>query len=389
MYIVPEIPDIRCFNGHVTSIAVDETRDNLNEKRNNQLTHMHSSSYRPFPTIETSSRNSEVIHAGLYYPKDSLKSKFCINGKLSIYDYCKSRNIHFNNCGKLIVATRKEQLRNEIARIQDHATGNGVRLEFLTPEQVQELEPNVTSVGALWSPSTAIIDSHSFMVSLLADAESNGATLALHSHVEGGSVEQGKLQLTIDGMDLQCDILINAAGLWASEIAQKLHSEWRPPRQYFAKGNYFRLSGVGSPFSRLVYPVPELNGLGLHATIDYSGNLTKFGPDVEWLHADTLPDDIDLKPSPDRADAFYSEVRKYWNAIPDNSLVPDYAGIRPKLHHPNVITTNGFVDFQIDGPESHKIPGLFHLFGIESPGLTSSIAIGEHIGNIVDGRWQG
>jgi L-2-hydroxyglutarate oxidase LhgO len=262
---------------------------------------------------------------------------------------------------------------------------------MLSAHDVNQLEPNVTSLGALWSPTTGILDSHSFMLSLLADAEHHGATLVLHTKVQGGAVEKGNLLLRVDGMDLQCDTLINSAGLWASEIAMQLHSTgtssttWKPPRQYFCKGNYFRLQGCSRPpFSRLVYPVPESNGLGVHATIDYSGTSTKFGPDVEWLDVDTRPDEIDLVPSAARADVFYDQVRKYWPDLADDALVPDYAGIRPKLNYPGV--HNGFVDFRIDGPSSHNIPGLYHLFGMESPGLTSSIAIGEHIGNLVDGK---
>lgn len=334
--------------------------------------------------IETSSRNSEVIHAGLYYPKGSLKGSFCIDGKISVYEYCKSRNIPYNNCGKLLVATHQEQLGHELVKLKEHSTQTGVPVDILSASDVKELEPHVSCVGALWSPSTGVLDSHAFMVSLLADAENHGATLVLHSRVERGHVEQGNIQLFVDGMMLQCDTLVNASGLWASNLAQHLHEKWKPPRQYFAKGNYFRLQTAMLPFSRLIYPIPEANGLGVHATIDFSGTSTKFGPDVEWIESTTLPDDIDLTPCTSRVDAFYREVRKYWPALPDDSLVPDYAGVRPKLHHPDVLGANGFVDFRIDGPSSHKIPGLFHLFGIESPGLTSSMAIGEHIGNLVD-----
>ena len=334
--------------------------------------------------IETSSRNSEVIHAGLYYPKGSLKASFCIDGKMSVYEYCKSRSIPYNNCGKLLVATRQEQLGHELVKLKERATQNGVPVTILSANDVKELEPHVSCVGALWSPSSGVLDSHTFMVSLLADAENHGATLVLNSQVERGCVEQGNIQLFVDGMALQCDTLVNSSGLWASELAQNIHEKWKPPRQYFAKGNYFRLEGGKPPFSRLIYPVPEANGLGIHATIDYSGTSTKFGPDVEWIEAATQPDDIDLTPCTSRVDAFYGEVRKYWPALSDNALVPDYAGVRPKLHHPDTLGANGFVDFRIDGPSSHKIPGLYHLFGIESPGLTSSMAIGEHIGNLVD-----
>jgi L-2-hydroxyglutarate oxidase LhgO len=335
-----------------------------------------------------------VIHAGLYYPKGSLKANFCVDGKLSIYEYCTSRSIPVNNCGKLIVATKREQLVDELAKLKDRATSNGVPVELVSANDVNQLEPNVHSFGALWSPTTGIIDSHSFLVSLLADAEHHGATLILHTKVQGGTVEPGNLLLHVDGMDLKCDTLINAAGLWASDIATHLHSSastssptpWKPPRQYFCKGNYFRLQGCSKPpFSRLVYPVPESNGLGVHATIDYSGTSTKFGPDVEWLDVETRPDEIDLVPSAARADVFYDQVRKYWPDLADDALVPDYAGIRPKLNYPGG-PYDGFVDFRIDGPSSHNIPGLYHLFGMESPGLTSSIAIGEHIGNLVCGK---
>ncbi|CAB9499404.1 L-2-hydroxyglutarate dehydrogenase, mitochondrial [Seminavis robusta] len=317
---------------------------------------------------ETSSRNSEVIHAGLYYPQASLKARFCVEGKLALYEYCQSRSIPYQKCGKLIVATQKEQLETKILDLQQKAVQNGVldtRI-LTTKEDVQVLEPNIQAVGALWSPSTGVINSHSFMLSLLADAEDHGATLAT---------------------------VVNSAGLWAHQVAQSIHHYnnhncWSIPRQYFAKGNYFQLEGCNSsknPFTHLVYPIPEPGGLGVHATMDWSGQSVKFGPDVEWIDVTTTtePDGIDLMPHPQRAQGFYEQIRKYWPDLPDNSLIPDYAGIRPKLHHPSLDIDHGaaapFHDFYIAGPEQHGVPGLIHLFGMESPGLTSSIAIGDYI----------
>jgi L-2-hydroxyglutarate oxidase LhgO len=390
---------------------------------------------------ETSSRNSEVIHAGLYYPSNSLKAKFCVEGKHMLYEYCQSRNIAHQNCGKLIVATQqehhpiqqeiKEENQKKLVSLQQRAIQNGVHdTQIISAQQVQELEPEVQCLGALWSPSTGVVDSHSFMLSLLADAEDHGATLALHSGIvsdhdensnrpPGDNIDNNFSANSGDGIYLpldddaflQCKIVVNSAGLWAHHVAKAIHkqlqynssrcspqkskfssssssSSWKIPTQYFAKGNYFRLQGCKNPFRHLVYPLPEPGGLGVHATLDWTGTSLKFGPDVEWIDPTvvTSADDIDLRPNPQRADGFYDQIRKYWPNLPDDSLVPDYAGIRPKLHHPSLATSpeqqqlsSSFFDFTISTPKEHGIPGLIHLFGMESPGLTSSMAIGEFI----------
>ena len=380
MYILQTIPACRTLNGGLANVM---TR------------------------LETSSRNSEVIHAGLYYPSDSRKADFCVQGKHLLYSYCKSRNIPYRNCGKLIVATQKIQLETQqLPSLQQHAIRNGVHdTKILTPEDVSVIEPHVDCAGALWSPSTGVVDSHSFMLSLLADAEDHGATLALYSNLSAnrceemageppsdidGNVDDGILLQIDDNTWLQCKTVINSAGLWAHQVARAIHHTNRSsaspsytvPRQYFAKGNYFRLEGCTNPFHHLVYPLPEPGGLGVHATIDWSGQGVKFGPDVEWVNvAVEDPGDIDLTPRPERSNGFYEQIRKYWPGLPDHALAPDYAGIRPKLHHPS-LSSNGdspFHDFLISTPDHHGIPGLIYLLGMESPGLTSSMAIGDYI----------
>lgn len=343
----------------------------------------------PMIGSETSSRNSEVIHAGLYYPQSSFKGKFCVRGKQLLYDYCESRHTPYNNCGKLVVATNIEQWTEELPKMKQQAKSNGVQdVELYTREQVQEFEPQVECFGALWSPSTGVLDSHSFMVSLLADAEEHGATLALNSNVDDAFISSdGGISVEVDGALISCSALVNSAGLWADTIARMIHNDtkWQPPRQYFAKGNYFQLQGVKTPFQHLVYPVPEpAGGLGVHATIDWALQGVKFGPDVEWLPPDASPDSIDPTPDPLRCESFYAAIRKYWPVLPNDSLVPDYAGIRPKLSHPDV-PTGVPADFYIAGKEQHGVPGLVHLLGMESPGLTSSMAIAEYVSELLAG----
>jgi L-2-hydroxyglutarate oxidase LhgO len=389
---------------------------------------------------ETSSRNSEVIHAGLYYPPKSLKARLCVQGKQQLYEYCAERYIPFNNCGKLIVAnnnsssssnsnstsssSQQQQQQQSLEALRRQALQNGVDdVRILTPDDVQVLEPQVEcSGGALWSPSTGVLDSHSYMTSLLADAEASGTTtLALQTTVQdariGGAEDStnttnpAPLHLKFsDGTWVSCDAVVNAAGLWAHQIARLFHpptsssspsspssptssssptTTWQPPRHYFAKGTYFRLQGVRPmPFQRLIYPVPEPGGLGVHATIDWAGQSVKFGPDVEWVDASSVddPSQISLIPDPERGDRFYEQVRKYWSHLPEDALVPDYVGIRPKLNHPSINDgTLGFEDFRIIDEETHGVKGLVHLFGIESPGLTSSMAIGDYVAhNIIN-----
>jgi L-2-hydroxyglutarate oxidase LhgO len=328
-----------------------------------------------------------VIHAGIYYAGDSLKAHLCVAGKKLLYQFCEERGIAVNRCGKLIVATLDEQLRTDLPRLRNRAILNGVQdVRLLTPEEVQELEPAVTCKGALLSPSTGVFDSHSFMLGLLGDAEEHGATMALMTEVKGGSVTDSGVILSVDEFELHCEIVVNCGGLHADRVAKSMNTGWEPPKQFLAKGNYFRLQGIKNPFHKLIYPMPEPGGLGVHATIDWSGLTTRFGPDVEWIEAvSTSITDLDLEPDPSRAQAFYGEIRKYWPELPDNSLVPDYAGLRPKLYHPSLLTEGQLppVDFIIAGPETHGVKGLFHLLGIESPGLTSSMAIADHIAELV------
>ena len=288
---------------------------------------------------ETSSRNSEVIHAGIYYPPASAKAKFCVTGKRLLYQYCEERGITHRKCGKLVVATNKDQLVDDLPSLYEQAFLNGVTdVRMLSREDMRVLEPNVECLGGLFSPSTGVLDSHSFYLNLLSDCEDEGATLVLRSEVEDAELLDDKVCLNTDGTWLSADVIINCAGLHAYEVAAKIHkqknnehnqststSTWQPPKQFFAKGTYFRLDGK-SPFQHLIYPVPEPGGLGIHATIDWSGNGTKFGPDVEWLDHKTLPNDINYDPNPSRVDKFVAAIQKYYPSLPYERLMPDYVG---------------------------------------------------------------
>lgn len=318
---------------------------------------------------QTSSRNSEVIHAGIYYPTGSLKARLCTRGKALLYDYCVARGIAHQRCGKLIVATTPAQV-DQLAGIQARAVANGVAdLVLLERDQALAMEPALQCVGALLSPSTGIVDSHGLMLALLGDLEHAGGVLALNSPLALAECARGAIELVaVDGTRLAARSVVNAAGLQAPALARRfagLDPRHIPPA-FFAKGSYFSLSGR-SPFSRLIYPVPEAAGLGVHLTLDLAGQ-TRFGPDVEWVDS---ADDTTVQAA--RGDAFYAEVRKYWPGLADGALVPGYAGIRPKISGPNQAAR----DFCIQGPKDHGVPGLVNLFGIESPGLTSSLAIAE------------
>jgi len=319
----------------------------------------------------TSSRNSEVIHAGIYYPQGSLKATLCVEGKQLLYAYAEARGVPHRRCGKLIVATSAEQVA-ELEAIRLKAAANGVDdLEQISAAQAVALEPQLRCMAALVSPSTGIVDSHALMLSLLGDLENAGGMLALKSAVTRADLEEGGIVLTAqDGTRLRCRSVVNAAGLGAPDLARHFGglAIETVPTAHFAKGNYFTLSGR-APFGRLVYPVPEPGGLGVHLTIDLGGQ-AKFGPDVQWVSS---PDDLVVDPA--RGDAFYAEVRKYWPALPDGALIPGYAGMRPKISGPG----DPAADFRIDGPRAHGVRGLVNLFGIESPGLTSSLAIGRHV----------
>ncbi|HEX6142537.1 MAG TPA: NAD(P)/FAD-dependent oxidoreductase, partial [Geminicoccaceae bacterium] len=277
---------------------------------------------------ETSSRNSEVIHAGIYYPTGSLKARSCVAGKQLLYAYCAAHGVPHARCGKLIVATSAEQIPT-LEQIKAKAAANGVTdLSWLEPDQVREMEPEVSCVRALLSPSTGIIDSHSLMLAFQGDAEDHGAMLAFNAPLLGGRCTGEGIELEVGGeagMSLVADVVINSAGLHAPAVARKLQGldPRHVPDAYFAKGNYYGLSGA-RPFRHLVYPVPEPGGLGIHVTIDLGGQV-RFGPDVEWIER------IDYDVDPKRSEVFYDAVRKYYPALKDGAIEPGYAGIRPKI----------------------------------------------------------
>lgn len=320
----------------------------------------------------TSSRNSEVIHAGIYYPANSLMARFCVAGRRALYRYCAERGVPHLNCGKLIVATNAQE-DAMLAGIKQRAEANGVEgMRVLSAAEAIALEPNLACTSALLSPTTGIIDSHAYMLALQGDAENAGAACVFFSPVLGGRIHDRRIELDVGGADpitLRCRLLVNAAGLTAPELARGLDGmpQDRVPTPYYAKGNYFTLSGR-SPFSRLIYPVPVPGGLGVHLTVDLGGQ-ARFGPDVEWVDAPEYTVD------PRRADSFYAAVRKYWPGLKDGALQPGYAGIRPKI----VPKGAPGQDFVVQGPQTHGIPGLVNLFGIESPGLTASLAIADHV----------
>jgi len=319
----------------------------------------------------TSSRNSEVIHAGIYYPQGSLKARLCVDGKNQLYAYAAERGIGHSRCGKLIVATHPAQVA-QLQAIIAKAAANGVPdLVMLTREEAQALEPELQCVAAVLSPSTGIVDSHAFMLALQGDFENAGGLVALNSPVASANCGVDLISVvTQDGTELQTSLLINAAGLHAQSLARLftgLAAAHVPPSHY-AKGNYFTLAGR-SPFDRLIYPVPEAAGLGVHLTLDLGGQ-AKFGPDVEWVNS---PDDLVVDAA--RGEAFYAEVRKYWPGLKEGALTAGYAGIRPKIQGPKEAAQ----DFLIQGQSEHDIKGLINLFGIESPGLTSALALGTYV----------
>ncbi|MFT3815952.1 MAG: NAD(P)/FAD-dependent oxidoreductase [Acidovorax sp.] len=319
----------------------------------------------------TSSRNSEVIHAGIYYPVGSLKARLCVRGKELLYAYCTERGVPHRRCGKLIVAASEAQ-REALQAIQRKAQANGVHdLQWLERDAARALEPALECVAALLSPSTGIVDSHALMLALQGDLENAGGVVALNSPLAQAECAQEAIILEAkDGTRLAARTVVNAAGLWAPDLARQFAGldARHVPQAYYAKGNYFTLAGR-APFSRLVYPVPEAAGLGVHLTLDLGGQ-AKFGPDVQWVAG---PDDLAVDAR--RGDAFYAEVRRYWPGLADGALVPGYAGIRPKIHGPHEATA----DFVIQGEAVHGVRGLVNLFGIESPGLTSALSLGEEV----------
>lgn len=328
----------------------------------------------------TSARNSEVIHAGLYYPQGSLKARLCVEGRQALYDWCAARGVAARKVGKLIVATdAAEAAALEVLR--QKAAANGVDLEPLTGAQAMALEPALSCVAALRSPETGIVDSHGLMLSYLGVAEDHGAMLALNTPVLSGVAEDGGICLRCGGaepMTLKARVVVNCAGLWAQRVSRSIEgvNPQAVPPLSLAKGNYFDLT-TAPPFRTLVYPVPVNGGLGVHYTVDLGGR-GRFGPDVEWLdHAD--PDAIDYQVSPQRGDVFYAAVRRYWPGLPDGALAAGYAGVRPKPHPARAAAE----DFIVQSPSQTGVEGLFTLYGIESPGLTASLALGRLVADRV------
>jgi L-2-hydroxyglutarate oxidase LhgO len=324
-----------------------------------------------------SSRNSEVIHAGIYYPAGSRKARTCVAGKQALYAFCESHGVPHAHCGKLIVATDEDEeasLADTIAK----AAANGVEdLRWLTAAEAQVLEPELACTAALLSPSTGIVDSHGLMLALEGEAEDHGAAVALAAPMlSGRATDEGRIRIEVGGASparLDCALVVNAGGLGAPALARSIEGldPARVPGDHICKGSYFIFSGQ-PPFRRLIYPVAHASGwLGLHLTIDLGGQ-TRFGPDMEW------PVEIDFDVDPARAEIFYQAVRRYWPGLPDGALLPGYAGYRPKIHGPG----EPAADFMVEGPAEHGLPGLINLFGIESPGLTAALALADEVGEI-------
>jgi L-2-hydroxyglutarate oxidase LhgO len=329
---------------------------------------------------ETSSRNSEVIHAGIYYPTDSLKARLCTRGKQALYEYCASKNVPHSRCGKVIVAIEESQ-RPRLDALRAQATANGVDdLEPLDRAAVARLEPAVSAVAGLLSPSTGIVDAHALMLAYVGDLESAGGAVAVRSEALAVSVDDDGCRVTVrDGderNEVRAHAVINAGGLHATTVADACRGgpPFTAPRTRYAKGRYFSYSGP-SPFTHLVYPLPVDGGLGIHATLDLAGAL-RFGPDVEWC------DVIDYAMDDSRADDFHAAIRAYWPAVERGRLAPAYSGVRPKLSGPG----EPAADFRIEAPLVSRAASLVHLFGIESPGLTASLAIAEHVQDLLDVR---
>ena len=325
----------------------------------------------------TSSRNSEVIHAGLYDAPTSLKARLCVAGRRLLYPYCEARGVGHRRCGKLVVAATPAQV-ELLGAIERRALGNGVEgLRWLSGAEARDLEPALQGEAALLSTATGIIDSHALMLAYLGDLENAGGALVVRSPLESAAVRGDGFVLRVGGdapLEIEAGVLVNAAGLDAQAIARRIDGldPALIPRAWFAKGNYYALAGR-SPFTRLVYPVPEPGGLGVHLTLDLAGQ-ARFGPDVEWLDVDS-PDAIDYAVDPARSAAFYAAIRRYWPGLGDDTLAPAYSGVRPKLQGPGAPAS----DFMLQGPEAHGIGGLVNLFGIESPGLTASLAIAAEV----------
>lgn len=327
-----------------------------------------------------SSRNSEVVHAGLYYAPGSLKARLCVRGKELLYALAQSHGVPHRRCGKLVVATEPAQ-HAALERLAERARANGVPVEPLSAAQACAREPALHTTAALWSPSSGIVDSHALMLALLGDLERAGGLLALRTVVEGarfGAGEPARVRLRSgadEPIELLADRVVNAAGLHACALARRFEGldPAHVPTPRYAKGSYFTLAGR-APFSCLVYPAPVDAWLGVHLTLDLGGQ-ARFGPDLEWLPAGVDPAQLDYRVDPARAAGFVDAVRRYWPGLPDGALQPAYSGVRPKIHGPDEPAP----DFRIDGPQRHGLPGLVNLFGIESPGLTAALAIAEEV----------
>ncbi len=319
---------------------------------------------------EISSRNSEVIHAGIYYPTGSLKARLCVAGKEALYAYCAAHGVPLKRLGKLIVAANSREEAG-LAALKAKAEANGVYdLVWLSAAEALRLEPALRCTAALLSPSTGILDSHAFMLSLQGEAEAAGAAIAFETPVLRGEPADGGLTIETGGgapMRLHCGLVVNCAGLDAPALSGRIAGVQRVPTPYLAKGSYFTLSGR-SPFRHLIYPMPEPGGLGVHLTIDMAGQ-ARFGPDVEWVAERHYAVD------PRRAEKFYAAIRTYWPALADGALAPGYSGIRPKISAPEAPAA----DFTIHGPAETGVPGYAALYGIESPGLTASLAVADAV----------
>ena len=324
-----------------------------------------------------SSRNSEVVHAGIYDAPGTLKARLCVDGRRLLYPYCEGHGVGHRRCGKLVVAVTPRQL-EMLRSIERRGAANGVEgLRWLRGDEARELEPALQVEAALLSTETGIVDSHALMLAYLGDLERAGGGLVLRSPLESAVVRNDGFALRVGGaapLEIETGILVNATGLHAPALARRIEGLAcaHIPRPRFAKGNYYALAGR-SPFTHLVYPVPEAGGLGVHLTLDLAGQ-ARFGPDVEWLDADS-PEAIDYAVDPARSAAFYAAIRRYWPGLEDGSLAPAYSGVRPKLQGPGEPVR----DFMLQGPEAHGVAGLMNLFGIESPGLTASLAIAAEV----------
>lgn len=332
---------------------------------------------------ETSARNSEVIHAGIYYPPGSLKARLCVEGRQRLYAYCAEKGIAHRRCGKLIVAVHDAQ-RRKLDELRRVGLANGATdLEPLDAREVAALEPDVRAVAALWSPSTGILDSHALMLAYRGDLERAGGSVALRARCTAAARDGDLMRLScdVDGdtTELRAHVVVNAAGLHALDVARLIAQPGLElPRPRFAKGNYFVCRGK-SPFTHLVYPVPEDGGLGIHATLDLAGR-TRFGPNVEWLADGTRAEDLDYAVDARLGPAFYAAIKTYWPSIPDGSLEPAYSGVRPKINGPG----EPAADFAIHARSAPGAPRVAQLFGIESPGLTASLAIAAHVAALLE-----